>query len=128
MQIRQLHSFLLRRSAMNRAFKFEVREGYRFFFLSFFFFFTFVLLFFLFVSPSIVLFSRSSFFKKYQETIEVLKKRQCVRTRIPRKIPRMFLFHSLPFVFHSFLYSFTKISRKFICNRAAGLDSIKSFI
>lgn len=85
---------------MNGAFKFEVRERYYIFFF-FFFYSLFFHLFFRFLA----LFPSS--FKKYQEIIEVLKKRQCVHTRIPRKKLQFIFF------FFFFIYSFIEISQNY---------------
>lgn len=95
---------------MNGAFKFEVRERYHIFF--FFFSIPFFHLFFRFLA----LFPSS--FKKYQEIIEVLKKRQCVHTRIPRK-KLQFIF----FLFFFFLiYSFIEISQNSSLQQSSLLD------
>lgn len=83
--------------------------------ISYFFLFLFYSLFFHFFFRFLALFPSS--FKKYQEIIEVLKKRQCVHTRIPRK-KLQFIFFSIFF----FIYSFIEISQNFSLQQSSLLD------
>lgn len=83
--------------------------------ISYFFLFLFYSLFFHFFFRFLALFPSS--FKKYQEIIEVLKKRQCVHTRIPRK-KLQFIFFSIFF----FIYSFIEISQNFSSQQSSLLD------
>lgn len=83
--------------------------------ISYFFLFLFYSLFFHLFFRFLALFPSS--FKKYQEIIEVLKKRQCVHTRIPRK-KLQFIFFSIFF----FIYSFIEISQNFSSQQSSLLD------
>lgn len=83
--------------------------------ISYFFLFLFYSLFFHLFFRFLALFPSS--FKKYQEIIEVLKKRQCVHTRIPRK-KLQFIFFSIFF----FIYSFIEISQNFSLQQSSLLD------
>lgn len=83
--------------------------------ISYFFLFLFYFLFFHLFFRFLALFPSS--FKKYQEIIEVLKKRQCVHTRIPRK-KLQFIFFSIFF----FIYSFIEISQNFSLQQSSLLD------
>lgn len=84
--------------------------------ISYFFSFSFLFPFFFFFFRFLALFPSS--FKKYQEIIEVLKKRQCVHTRIPRKKLQFIFF----LFFFFFIYSFIEISQNSSLQQSSLLD------